>query len=59
MNEEIGRLKEQIDSLSATPYADKLSQVKEKLNSYKTMPLTEEVVKEVFYIQDLLAEITK
>ena len=35
------------------------SQVKEKLDSYKNNPLTEEVVKEVFYIQDLLAEITK
>ena len=59
MNEEIGRLKHQIDSLSNTSYASKLSQVKEKLDSYRNKPLTEEVVKEVFYIQDLLAEITK
>jgi hypothetical protein len=59
MNEEIGRLKEEIESLAESPYADKLIQVKEKLDSYRQSPLTEEVVKEVFYIQDLLAEIKK
>ena len=59
MNEEIGRLKQEIDNVSNPLYETKLSQVKEKLDSYKNNPLTEEVVKEVFYIQDLLAEITK
>ncbi len=57
MNEELGRLKNQIDSLSETSYKEKLDQVKVKLASYSQTPLTEEIVKEVFYIQDLIAEI--
>ena len=59
MNEELGRLKQEIDSLSTTEYSQKLDQVKQKLESYSKKPLTEEVVKEVFYIQDLIAEIKK
>ena len=57
MNEELGRLKNQIDNLSETSYKEKLDQVKVKLDSYSQTPLTEEIVKEVFYIQDLIAEI--
>ena len=59
MNEELGRLKEEITSLEGSEYDDKLNLVKERLDSYSTKPLNEDVVKEVFYIQDLLAEIKK
>ena len=59
MNEELGRLKAEIDSLSGTEYDNKLEQVRERLESYSKRPLTEEIVKEVFYIQDLIAEIRK
>lgn len=59
MNEELGRLKEEIVSLNETPYAEQLVQVNDKLESYSKVPLTEEIVKEVFYIQDLIAEIKK
>jgi hypothetical protein len=59
MNEELGRLKGEIQSLSDTGYGEKLKMVNEKIESYSKVPLTEEMVKEVFYIQDLIAEIKK
>ena len=57
MNEEIGRLKEQCEALSEGKWSDKISLVKEKLEDFKKKPLTEEVVKDVFHIQQLLSEI--
>jgi hypothetical protein len=57
MNEEIGRLKEQCEILSEGKWSDKISLVKEKLEDFKKRPLTEEVVKDVFHIQQLLSEI--
>jgi len=57
MNEEIGRLKEQCETLSEGKWSDKISLVKEKLEDFKKRPLTEEVVKDVFHIQQLLSEI--
>jgi len=59
MNEELGRLKEECKNLSETKWAEKISLVKEKIEEYKSNPLTEDIVKDVFYIQDLLAEIKK
>ena len=57
MNEEIGRLKEECDSLSEGKWADKIRLVRQKLEEFKTKPLTEEVVKDIFHIQQLLSEI--
>jgi len=57
MNEEIGRLKNKCDQLSEGQWSDKIQLVKSKLEHYKTNPLTEEVVKDVFHIQQLLSEI--
>ena len=57
MNEEIGRLKDQCETLSEGKWSDKISLVKEKLEDFKKRPLTEEVVKDVFHIQQLLSEI--
>jgi len=59
MNEELGRLKSEIQALSESNYGDKLIQVKEKLENFSKQPITENMVKDVFYIQDLLAEISK
>jgi len=59
LNEEIGRLKQEILSISNLNYADKLSKIHEKLESYSKSPLTEDVIKQIFYIQDLIAEIKK
>ena len=57
MNEELGRLKEQCDQLSESKWGDKIQLVKERLEAFKNKPLTEEVVKDVFHIQQLLSEI--
>ena len=57
MNEELGRLKEQCENLSEGQWSDKIKLVKEKLEDFKKKPLTEEVVKDVFHIQQLLSEI--
>jgi len=59
MNEEFGRLKEQCQILAETKWSSKIKLVEEKLISFSKKPLTEEIVKDVFYIQDLLAEINK
>jgi len=57
MNEELGRLKEECDTLSEGKWADKIRLVKQRLEEFKNKPLTEEVVKDVFHIQQLLSEI--
>ena len=57
MNEEIGRLKNQCNSLSEGKWSGKIKLVKEKLEDFKKKPLTEEVVEDIFHIQQLLSEI--
>ena len=57
MNEELGRLKEQCEDLSGSKWSDKIKLIKEKIEDFKNKPLTEEVVKDVFHIQQLLSEI--
>jgi hypothetical protein len=57
MNEELGRLKLECDSLSEGKWSDRIHLVKEKLEEFKTKPLNEETVKDVFHIQQLLSEI--
>ena len=59
MNEELGRLKSEIERLSETSYGDKLLQVKTKLDDFSKQVINESMVKDVFYIQDLIAEINK
>ena len=59
MNEEVGRLKDQVTLLSETIYKDKLSKVKDKLDGFARQPITKQMVEDVFYIQDLIAEISK
>jgi len=59
MNEELGRLKGEIERLSETSYGDKLNKVKQKLENFSKNPINESMVKDVFYIQDLIAEINK
>jgi hypothetical protein len=53
MNEELGRLKTECDSLSEGKWSDRIHLVKEKLEEFKTKPLNEETVKDVFHIQQL------
>ena len=61
MNEEIGRLKlllaESIENKN-TKNIEKTKLVLEKLESYSKKPIDEKMVENVFYIQDLVEEIT-
>ena len=64
LNEEIGRLKEQVqvcltsDKIKTNKdFMENTNRILEKLNNYKTQPITEETVKQIFYIQDLVEEV--
>lgn len=66
MNEEVGRLKSALeDTLSDEvikenkEYSNNLNRVVQKLDSFKDNPINEEMVRSLFYIQDLVAEVTK
>jgi len=64
LNEEIGRLKQVLAAVSGDVATDKkmsenTKKVVEKLQSFSKKPITEEVVRDVFYIQDLAHEVTK
>tara|TARA_R110002153_G_scaffold68019_1_gene180869 strand:- start:851 stop:1666 length:816 start_codon:yes stop_codon:yes gene_type:complete len=63
LNFEIGRLKEAVTSeivkTSNPSLLENFKKVKNKLESYSRIPLSESVVEEVFYIQDLLAEVKR
>ena len=59
LNEEIGRLKKEIKENNSIEYSEKMQKVHEKLESFGKSPITEETVKEVFYIQDLIYEVLK
>ena len=63
LNDEIGRLKEAVSSEivegSDLPLNENFKKVKAKLDSYATTPLNENIIEEVFYIQDLLAEVKR
>jgi hypothetical protein len=64
MNEELGRLKNEMaflleaDNVSET-YKQRGQKVLNKLDTFSCTPINEEMVKDVFYIQDLIAEFNK
>ena len=64
MNEELGRLKKEMvflieaDNVSAV-YKQRGQKVLNKLDAFSSTPINEEMVKDVFYIQDLIAEFNK
>ena len=63
LNNEIGRLKEAVSTEIVESADEALTEnfqkVKAKLDSYAKTPLNEAVIEEVFYIQDLLAEVKR
>jgi hypothetical protein len=66
VNEEISRLKSEVASCTNKQkiyenddFMAKTKQVLSKLDSYSKKPITEEMVKELFYIQDLVSEVNK
>ena len=66
LNEEISRLKDEIGLITKngknpekTALTTNLERVLEKLESFSKQPITEKVVKDVFYIQDLIEEVKR
>jgi hypothetical protein len=66
LNEEITRLKTEVGLLSENQknaknnaITPKLKQVYSKLQSFSKFPITEDLVRDVFYIQDLVYEVKK
>jgi len=63
LNEEIGRLKNAVQQqiLGGINEANKenFKKVKVKLDNYAQTPINQQMVEEIFYIQDLIAEISK
>ena len=66
LNEEISRLKNEVNTLCEneknaknSTLLPKLERVYSKLESFAKTPITEELVKDVFYIQDLVKEVNK
>ncbi len=59
LNEEIGRLKHQIKENDAGDYQEDMLKIYEKLESFSKHPVSEDTVREVFYIQDLIYEVYK
>ena len=63
LNEEIGRLKKAVQQRivegSTTPNKENFKKVKVKLDKYSQTPINQQMVEEIFYIQDLIAEVSK
>jgi hypothetical protein len=66
MNEEISRLKSEVDRVILVekkakngPLTTKLKQVYDRLEMFSKEPITEQMVKDVFYIQDLIQEVKR
>ena len=63
LNEEIGRLKDAVDKHllegSRSSNKENFQKLKHKLINYAQQPIDAKMIEEVFYIQDLIAEISK
>ena len=63
LNEEIGRLKKAVAARLLEPsgatYNENFKKVKEKLDGYSQIPINQQMVEEIFYIQDLIAEVSR
>lgn len=64
LNEEVARLKGLIEECFETQkiknnenFLNNTKRILEKLENYKNVPITEDLVKEVFYIQDFVSEV--
>ena len=64
MNEEVGRLKQKINTLLVNStfsddYNQKFNKILDKLDGFSSRKIDETMVKDTFYIQDLLSEVTR
>ena len=57
MNEEISRLKTSLHEIKDSKYKQNIDKVVDKLEKFKERPIDESMVKDLFYIQDLVGEI--
>jgi len=63
LNDEIGRLKEAVNhEIVENPnstLSENFKKVKAKLDNYAKVPLNQSIIEEIFYIQDLIAEVKR
>ena len=59
INEEIHRLKENLQSLNEGKHVDNAQKVVDKLNSFGKRRIDEQMLRDLFYIQDLVHEVAK
>jgi hypothetical protein len=63
LNEEIGRLKDAVEQKivesSNNANNENFKKVKAKLDNYSKTPINHQMIEEVFYIQDLISEVSK
>jgi hypothetical protein len=63
LNEEIGRLKSAVKMRIVegpnNPNSENFKKVKHKLDNYTKTPINQQMIEEIFYIQDLIAEVSK
>ena len=63
LNEEIGRLKsavqQQITEGLSSANSENFKKVKSKLDNYSSKQINQQMIEEIFYIQDLIAEVQK
>ena len=63
LNEEIGRLKNAVDTEivenTNTTLIENFKKVRTKLDDYAQKPLNQQIIEEIFYIQDLIAEVRR
>ena len=63
LNEEIGRLKESVDAEivgnNNNALTENFQKVRAKLDDYAQSPLNQQIIEEIFYIQDLIAEVKR
>ena len=59
INEEIHRLRSSLENLNENQYAHNASKVVNKLNSFSERRIDEQMLRDLFFIQDLVHEVTK
>ena len=59
INEEIHRLRSTLQNLNENQYAQNASKVVDKLNSFGERRIDEQMLRDLFFIQDLVHEVTK
>ena len=59
INEEIHRLRSSLQNLNENQYAQNASKVVDKLNSFSERRIDEQMLRDLFFIQDLVHEVTK